>query len=505
MRLTRRRLLAGASLAGFGSRFAWADRPRFSDHPFKLGVASGSPRPDGFVLWTRLAPEPLHDGGAPDRIVPVSWELAEDPGFRRRVGQGSFAAVPELGHSVHAEVRGLRPGRSYFYRFIAGSEVSAVGRTRTLPALNAAPDRLKLAYGSCQHFEQGWFAAHRHLLEEDLDLMVFLGDYIYESSWGERLVRLHSGLGEVCRSLTSYRNRHAQYKLDLDLQALHGAVPWLLTWDDHEVVNDYAKDRSERLDPNFIERRQAAYQAFWEHMPLRMDQRPRRGRMKMYGSVPFGRLARIHMLDGRQYKSPQACPRPGLGGGHFTEHCPGLEAEGRSFLGADQETWLHRALGEERADWSLLAQQTLLAPLDRKPGPGNRLWTDGWDGYPAARRRLLASLGQPSVRNAFVMGGDIHCCVAADLKSDRGPVVASEVCGTSIASQGPTNDQMAALRPDNPHVHLAHSQRGYVRLDIRPGRLEARLRVLDDEKERDSGVRTLTEFSVEEGRAGLQR
>jgi len=506
MRSTRRRLLAGATLAGLGSRFAWAGRPRFSDHPFKLGVASGSLTPTGFVLWTRLAPSPLHGGGMADEVVSVDWEVARDEGFRKVVAKGSFAAVPELAHSVHAEVEGLEPGRGWFFRFHAGPETSAVGRTCTLPAADARPDRLKVAYGSCQHYEQGFFAAHRHLAEEDLDLMIFLGDYIYESTWGDDLVRRHSGGGEVCRSLPSYRNRHAQYKLDPDLQRLHGEVPWLLVWDDHEVVNDYASLRSERLEPDFARRRQAAYRAYWEHMPLRMDQRPRGATMPMHGTVPFGRLARLHLLDGRQYKSPQACPRPGMGGGNFLDACPEIADPTRSFLGAEQERWLSAELEANEASWSLLAQPTVLAPLDRKPGPGDDVWTDGWDGYPPARKRLLRALQQPSVRNAFVMGGDIHCCVAADLRTEgtEGEIVAGEVCGTSISSQGPSAERLAALRPDNPHVHQTSARRGYVTLEVKPKSAEVAIRTLGDVKKKDARVSTEATLAMEAGRPGLQ-
>lgn len=498
----------GAALGAFSARAAFSARSRFSDYPFQLGVASGSPTPTGVVLWTRLAPEPLNGGGMIDDRVEVRFEVAEDEGFKKIVKTGRFWAIPELAHSVHAEVDGLMPDRIYFYRFFAGAEVSPTGRTRTLPAVDADVTRLKLGYGSCQHYEQGYFAAHRHLAEEDLDLMVFLGDYIYESTWGDNLVRYHSDGGGVTRTLDQYRDRHAQYKLDSDLQRLHGSVPWLLTWDDHEVVNDYAGWTSERLEPDFAQRRQAAYQAYWEHMPLRMSQLATDGAMRIYGTIPYGRLARFHILDGRQYKTPQACTKPGMGGGNFLPSCPDIEQQTRSFLGERQEAWLQASLAANEATWTLLAQQTVVAPLDRKPGPGNLVWTDGWDGYPAARRRLLAALEQPAVQNPFILGGDIHCCVAADLHRQAGdpesPIVASEVCGTSITSQGPSNEWLASMRPENPHVHWAHSQRGYVTLTVEPKVARAELRVLEDEKLPASKIKTFGRLALEAGERGLK-
>lgn len=514
--ITRRAVLAGAALGaaaplvgpGRPVRPARAASPRFTDAPFQLGVASGSPTPTGVVLWTRLAPEPLHGGGMPDERVEVLFEVAADEGFKKVVRKGSFFAIPELGHSVHAEVEGLEPGRAYFYRFFAGQEVSPIGRTSTLPAQDARPERFKLGYGSCQHFEQGYYAAHRHLLAEDLDLMVFLGDYIYEASWGDDLVRQHSGGGLVTRSLGEYRDRHAQYKTDPDLQALHAQVPWLLTWDDHEVANDYADLDSERLEPDFAARRQAAYQAYWEHMPLRMSQRPVGGRMRLYGKVSFGRLADVYLLDGRQYRSPQACPRPGMGGANMVETCEEVGRADRSYLGAQQEGWLAGQLARSGASWSILAQQTLLAPVDRKPGPGTLIWTDGWDGYPAARRRLLEALANSAVENPLVIGGDIHCSVAADVRLDesdpKSEIVTSEVCGTSITSQGPKQSFLDAIRPENPHIRFAQSdRRGYVTLEIAPNAATYVLRGLENEKQRSSGVTTQARFAVERGRRGL--
>ena len=310
MRCFNRRSFLFAATAALAAPRLWAS-PAFTAYPFTLGIASGAPLPDGVVLWTRLAPAPLDGGGLPPAAIEVRWEVADDEGFRRIVGSGTTLAEPLLAHSVHVEVSGLAPARWYWYRFMAGDAVSPVGRTRTAPTAGAAVDRLRFAFASCQQYEQGFYAAHRHLAAEDLDLVVFLGDYIYESSWGSRHVRKHEGPEPT--TLEQYRNRYARYKSDPDLQRSHAVFPWLVTWDDHEVDNDYANDRAEDLDPDFLVRRAAAYQAYWEHMPLRTGARPNGPHMQLYGRHEFGRLARVHVLDGRQYRDHQVCPRAGRG------------------------------------------------------------------------------------------------------------------------------------------------------------------------------------------------
>jgi alkaline phosphatase D len=332
-----RRALLGSLLASslFPACLARAARPRFVADPFSLGVASGYPTPDGFSLWTRLAPIPLvPHGGLEPEGVSLTLEVAEDEAFATVVHSGSHGAFPELAHSVHADVRGLKPDRWYFYRFHAGDASSPVGRTRTAPALDARVSRLRFAIGSCQHFEQGWYTAHRHLLAENLDLMLFLGDYIYEVSWGDDLVRRYQG-GEAV-TVSDYRVRYAQHRTDPHLQALHGAVPWLVTWDDHEVDNDWADTQSEHLDPAFSSRRAAAFQAWYEHMPLPRSMLPSGPALRLHTTVPFGQLARFTMLDDRQYRTAQACPNPARGGGSTVVDaaaCAELASPVRTMLG----------------------------------------------------------------------------------------------------------------------------------------------------------------------------
>ncbi|HVL35868.1 MAG TPA: alkaline phosphatase D family protein [Burkholderiales bacterium] len=494
--LSRRRflqLLGAAAVAGCAQA-----RPRFDSDPFTLGVASGYPRPDGVSLWTRLA-------GATGP-APVAWALAEDEGLTRIVRAGVAAADPAWAHSVHVDVEGLAPDRWYWYRFSAGEAQSPIGRTRTAPGADA--QRLRFAFGSCQQYEQGFYGAYRHLVADAPDLVAFLGDYIYESSWGRDHVRSH-GAPEPY-SLDEYRARHALYRGDPDLQAAHAACPWIVTWDDHEVDNDYADDRPEdgMEREAFLRRRAAAYQAYYEHMPLPARMRPKGPRMRLHTELDWGELARFYVLDTRQYRSWQACPRPGRRGGSNTvdvEKCAVLAAPERSMLGRAQERWLERALGDSRARWNVVAQTSRMAQLDQRPGPGRTAWTDAWDGYPAARERLLAQLARKP--NPVVIGGDIHAFHVAELKRDfddpRAPVVASEFVGTSISSQGWPQERVDRLRPDNPHILLADARfRGYTRVEITRGRWLAELRAMETVREREAPCRTLASFVVDDGRPG---
>jgi alkaline phosphatase D len=485
------------------------ERPDFIGYPFTLGVASGAPLPTGVVLWTRLAPDPLHGGGMGAEAVVVRWEVAEDERFGRVVQRGSADALSAWAHSVHVEVTGLAPGRWYFYRFIAGDEVSPVGRTRTAPAADARPGQLRFGLGSCQHFEYGYYAAHRHLVAEDLELMVFVGDYIYEGAGRPGRARRHAG-GEA-RTLEQYRNRHAQYKTDLDLQRLHAAVPWLLTWDDHEVDNDYAGTRSESLDPEFGRRRAAAYRAYFEHMPLRELARPSPSRMILRSRHNWGRLARFHVLDGRQRRTPQACPRPGRGGANrIDERCPELFAPGRTMLGDAQERWFAASLAVAPERWNFIAQQTLMARASVTVRGRRRFSSDSWDGYPAARDRLFKAIDDNAVRSCVVLSGDAHCAYVSDLKLDfddeHAPPIATEICGTSITSSGRMQSATDRIVRENPHiVHGDSARRGYVVFDVTAERCTARLRVLEDVTDRHTGVVTAATFAIDAGRPGVQR
>jgi alkaline phosphatase D len=505
--------LAAASVGGASLAAALAPsipKPRFAGYPFMLGVASGFPTAHGVTLWTRLAPAPLQaDGAMPRENVHVTFEVAEDERFARVVAQGARRAAFENAHSVRATVTGLRPGRWHFYRFHAGDETSPVGRTRTADAPDADRGALRFAIGCCQHFEQGYFVAQRHLAEEDLELMLFLGDYVYESVWGDQPVRRFTRPDAV--GLDDYRLRHAQTKADADLQRLHACVPFVAAWDDHEVDNDYAGEQSENLDPRFLARRAAAYQAYLEHMPMPEHLRLVDGHVATYGYTGYGRHAGFHLLDTRQWRTPQACPDAYKGGGSANvraKDCAALADPARTLLGAAQADWLVADLGRRDARWTFLAQQTLMADIDGIEGPGVEYWTDPWMGYRAERRRVLDALAAPQVSNPVVLGGDLHATVVADLKRDfadaKAPPIATEFATTSLASQGWAAGSYDARVRENAHLKYANpTQRGYLRFDVDRRECRVALRGVDM-KDARSGVTTVKQWVVENGFAGAK-
>ncbi|TXH05173.1 MAG: alkaline phosphatase [Nevskiaceae bacterium] len=509
----RRLLLAGVGAAGLQllGRAAplWA-QPRFTRDPFVLGVASGDPASDGFVIWTRLAPAPLHDGGMPEAAVDVQWEVAEDEGFRHIVQRGTARAEPQWAHSLHVEVGGLKPRRWYWYRFRCGEAQSRVGRSLTLPAPGAPLERLRLAFASCQHFEQGWYTAYRDMAAQDLDVVLHLGDYIYERHHRAGAVRRHA-IDEP-RTLAEYRNHHAQYKTDPHLQDAHANFPWIVTWDDHDVQNDYAGALSQDNNPpeQFLLRRAAAYQAYYEHLPLRLAQRPRGPDALMYRRFRFGDLLEMPVTDDRQYRSDQPCGSPGYWGGQVARDCPERNDPARTMFGAEQERWLLDGLGRSGARWNAIAQQLLMAQLDERRGDDRAWWTDGWDGYPAARRRLLDGVRERGLRNVVVLGGDAHAFYAADLKPDfddpKSPVVATEFTGTSITSDpGGPYEYFKAMLPYNPHIRFFDSRyRGYARCEITRRSWQTAFVAVDDVRDPQSAVRVLQRFAVEPERPGVQ-
>jgi alkaline phosphatase D len=506
--------LSGASLASCASA---AKGP----YPFSLGVASGSPLPDSVILWTRILSDPLGANPMPPLAMTVRWEVALDEAFRTIAAKGTATAAPELGHSVHVDVKGLAPGSWYWYRFMLGDAVSPVGRTRTAPGEGEMPGMLKLAVASCQHWEFGSYAAHRHIAAANPDLVAFLGDYIYE--WGPYQLRHPARALRTDESFTlaDYRKRYAQYKSDPDLQAAHQAAPWIVTWDDHEVGNDYAGLRDERLASDFAARRAAAYQAFYEHMPLRLPRVRRDGfaSVALFQRYDWGRLARLHVLDDRQYRSPQACAKSASRGGSnavFARACETLRDPRRTMLGGEQEAWLESGLASSRAKWNILAQQTLMAQSSsvpvRKPEDG-RFWTDGWDGYPAARRRLLDTIVKHGVHNPLVLGGDVHTFYATSLRPDfsrpaskQNAVVATEFVGTSITSSSRPQERTLAQMANNPHMLYGRSdKRGFMLLEVTPRQTVSRFMALEDVRDAKSAVRELAAFRVVDGVAGAER
>lgn len=522
----RRQLLRMAAAAAGAAGLAGlaVAQPRWPADPFSLGVASGAPTPDGVVLWTRLLPArgELPDGGR--TALPVRWEVAHDPAFQRIAQSGESLALPQLGHSVHAEPSGLEPDRWYFYRFTAGDAVSPVGRTRTLPAPDGEPQRLRVAYASCQRWEHGYYAAWRHMRAESLDFVAFLGDYIYEYPNASAALRGFPSIGWV-RTLPDYRERYALHRGDPHLQAMHAACPWLVTWDDHEVQNDYAGIHAGDSRPlgmnavaDFAARRAAGYQAWYEHMPVRAADFARAIRgattpadLRIHTRYRFGRLADVLLLDDRQYRDPQVCPPPGRTAGAMNPAlCEAWADPARTLLGAGQEAWLDRELSQAAGTWTVLGQQTLFGRRDLQPGPGELLFNDGWDGYPAARQRLLEGLQRHRVANPVFLGGDVHehwvGHVKADYARPDSDTLGVEFCGTSITSRPGAPERVAQRLAENPHfVYANGAHRGYGVVEFTPQRLEATLRGLDHVDSVDAPMATLARFSVEAGARRLER
>ena len=508
--LPRRRLLAqAAGLAGAALLpGAWTPalaQARLPDDPFRLGVASGEPEPDGVVLWTRLAPAPLSpDGGMAPAPVEVTWEIAEDEAFRRPAGRGRVLAVAEAGHAVHVEVEGLRPDRAYWYRFTAGGHRSPVGRTRTAPAPGADVSRLRLAYGSCQKYEAGFYGAYPHLVDEDPDLVLFLGDYIYEQAATDRGVRRHPGPEPM--DLAGYRVRYGAYKSDPALQAAHACAPWMVIWDDHEVENDYGGDQArDGMDPAaFLRRRAAAYQVYYEHMPLRRRSIPVGPQMLLHRALDWGNLAQLQFLDTRQHRPARTCDA--LSDGKLIPDCPERTDPARSLLGAAQERWLMQTLAASRARWNLMAQQYVMAELERPTPQGVRYSNDGWGGYAQTRARILRQWRDARVGNPLALGGDIHCFVAGDVGLEPGRPIASEFVGGSISSLGAPNADLARLMAANPHLRFTEGERrGYGVVELTPKGATVAFRAIDNALAPASPVRDLARFVVEAGEPGLKR
>jgi len=495
------------------SAIPWLDRQSaaatqsvaFKDDPFTLGVASGDPSPSGVVLWTRLAPRPLEPGGGLlPKDIEVVWEVANDESMRQVVAHGSTIATPQLGHSVHVEVENLLPDRWYWYRFRAGDAESPVGRTRTMPTADSSPGELRFTFASCQNYEQGLYTAYEHMMREDIDLVIHLGDYIYENAAKEGGVRRH--VGKETESLDEYRMRYAQYRSDPLLWGMHARCPWIVTWDDHEVDNDYANDISEipGVDPvQFLMRRANAYQAYYEMMPLRASSLPRGPHMQLYRKFSFGQLAELLVLDTRQYRTDQPY------GGEKHDIDEKAMSPCGTMLGREQWNWLQRALSASSGRWNVLAQQVMMAMVSLASGEPRQFSMEKWPGYAYERQQLLQFLAERRISNPVVLTGDIHSNWVNDLRVDDWkpelPVIATEFVGTSISSDGNGQEKpakTAAAAAENPCVRFHNGERGYVLCTVTPTVWRSDFRVVPDVVRPGGPILTRASFVVEAGRPG---
>ena len=511
---------------------ALGDGSNLNSDLFALGVASGDPGRHSVVLWTRLVGDPLTGQGLPDEPIELQWEIATDPGMVNIINGDRIVADPRDGHAVRVLARRLPACRWYYYQFRALGKFkghqSRVGRTRTFPRrfgdgnAQCRSDEMRFAFVSCQNYTQGFFAAWNDVAQQDIDFVVHTGDYIYENgATSTPIFPDRNHIGSEIFSVEEYRNRYALYRLDQDLQEAHAQFPFIVTWDDHEVDNNYAKNQAEEgapfQDEAFIERKRNAYQVFAESMPIRRRFSDRSGRLSLARRIQFGRLADFHVLDTRQFRSDQPA---GDGFGSTDENvdpttaailedvfgqtlfdASGIENPRASLLGFGQEIWLAKNLIFSRSHWNVLAQQIMVMPWNLREtgrlsvqfGPDfdgkdqvlaaignleNILNVDAWDGYPASRRRLLRLLDLARPNNPIVLTGDIHSAWAAHLLEDfedpgNSEILATEFVCTSVSSTfasvdpRPTDSIVNAGIPDNPHIRLFDGRfRGYCLCDV---------------------------------------
>jgi len=476
--------LASVPMLGFGSRAGAAT----ANAVFQHGVASGDPLADRVILWTRTSPISARTATV------VTYAVATDPGFGVVVATGSTKTNALRDFTVKVDVAGLLPNTTYYYRFSADGAVSPIGRTKTLP-VGAAP-RLRMAVVSCSNFAYGYFNVYQRIAERaDLDMVVHLGDYLYEYGTGQYGTARPCEPANEILTLADYRARHAQYKRDENSQAMHRQHPLVAIWDDHETANNSWVDGAENHTPAtegaWAARVAAALQAYYEWMPVRVVDplMPRRNQR----SYAFGNLVDLIMLEERLgARSEQLGTNIGSASGYFTQ--TGAYADpARQMLGADEEAWLFAKLRSSTAKWKFLGQGVMFAQLKvvgapNAAGGGVFLNSDQWDGYQPARDRVYAVLtggaGQAPVGNVVVLTGDIHSSWAADLTPDPNnpnpaaggydPAtgegsLAVEFVGTSVSSPGvndPTGAVANSLKPANPHFkYINLNQRGYMLID----------------------------------------
>lgn len=524
LKLDRRQLLkvavgVGLTIPGLPLLGGSPVRAQFKTNPFTLGVASGEPAADGFVIWTRLAPEPLNPrGGMPITPVPVTWEVSADSEVRHLIRSGTATARAEVGHSLHVEIEGLEPEREYFYRFRAGDAESLIGRVRTLPTPCSDTAQLKFAAAGCQHWEGGFYTAWRRIAEENFDFVFHYGDYIYEfgrslTEFGNRpAVRVMPEGFFTCVNLVDYRRRYALYKTDPDLQAAHASCAFLPSFDDHELANNWAADTDPRSTPpeEFLFRRAAAFQAWYEHMPVRRRMLPRGPDLLAYRHLPFGKLADVAVLDTRQHRSKQPC------GDGIKANCAEADATTRTMLGNSQEEWLAGLLRSSTATWQVLAQQVLFSQFDWRSFPWSRTSDagagnmDAWDGARSARQRVLNVVRERSGMNPVVLTGDVHKGIALEIKDDwrnaSSRCLGVEFVSTSISSGGDGSASLAnhdALFADNPHLKFIGDERGYTRHIVTPKHWTADFRVVERVTTQGAPVVTRKSLVVEAGKPGL--
>ncbi|MFT7578854.1 MAG: alkaline phosphatase D [Myxococcota bacterium] len=475
--------------------------PELATTPFSLGIASGDPLSDSVILWTRLLPA---SEVLPDSDIPIYWEVAVDPEFETLVHRGITQASPVFAHAVHVDVQGLDAATNYWFRFEVGVWQSTIGKTRTLPAADASPETLRFAFTSCQHYEDGYYAAHRHLAAEDVDLVLFLGDYIYEGGPRSGNVRIHDR-PEVT-TLEGYRSRYALYKRDPDLQSAHASAPWVVTWDDHDVENNYAgtvpQDPGEAA--TFADRRAAAYQAFYEHHPVRVMPPAADGSLQIYRTIDYGDLVRFFVVDTRQYRTDQPCDDQPSG------PCADYGDGSDSMLGDAQERWLLDGLAQTPGHWTIMAQSVVFSPVPI----GGLLNFDQWDGYPTSRARILDAVEANAVANFVVLTGDIHAAGIGDIMRDptaeTPQLLGTELVAPSVTSNAFDNRATTAvverLVQAEPAIRYFNmSEHGYALCTVTRARLRTEFKYVAALDDPAASISVGATFLIASGVPGAER
>jgi alkaline phosphatase D len=472
--------------------------------PFRLGVASGSPTSSAVVLWTRLAPDPLAEGGGmPPRAVPVRWVMALSPDLSRPVASGTATARPDRAHSVHVDVRHLAPDTRYWYRFFVGDAASPIGATKTLPAPLSSTREVRFATLCCQNYAHGYFTGYDAIVEDEPDFVLHLGDYIYETDFGTP-VRPHETTAPL-DTLDAFRRRHALYKMDPSLARAHAMLPFFATLDNHDAAID--------ASPATRSIRALAYRAWLEHMPVRHFLEPD-GHANIAQSIVVGDLVHIAVPDTRQFRDTQAIctasATPQWGFGNYRIACDNMDDPHRTMLGVAQEQRLQADFRRLRRRWNVLASTVPVAPFVMADGPYRRAYVASWDGYPAARQRLLSGLRAAGIGNVVVLSGDVHSSWIMDLREradDPASLIGTEIVATSLSSDCPRalSDPMTANVSHNPHVRFFDvDRRGYVLNTVDRDHWRAALKFVDDVKVKGGTTRTGKQVVIAAGRPGIQ-
>ncbi|GAA4698829.1 alkaline phosphatase D family protein [Nocardioides conyzicola] len=508
--------------------------------PFRHGIASGDPLPHAVLIWTRVTPTAASTpGSGKGPRVKVAWEVSTDRRFRHVVRRGTFSTGPSRDHTVKVDVTGLKPATWYHYRFLLDGHTSRVGRTRTAPAVSASPKHLRFGIVSCANLQAGWFSAYRGLADrDDLHAVIHLGDYFYEYGPGQygygnddRDIRKHVPSHEVL-SLADYRQRHAQYKQDGDLQDLHAKYPWIITWDDHEVANDQWKAGAENHttgEGSFVRRRARAHRAYDEWMPVRMNGTAAlRDGDRLFRRFRFGRLAELSMLDLRTYRDEQLK----VPDGHVSD-------PDRTITGRQQMDWLKKGLRRGGGQWKVVGNPVMIAPVDfgalpdglvdpvddvtgLLPRDGVAYNVDQWDGYTDDRREVFAHIRDHQVTDALFITGDIHSGWAAELPYDASTYPLGDSAGVEFVCSSVTSNNLKditgtpprttsvaveeLIKANNRHIqYVDFDSHGFSVLDLTATRAQMDWYVIGDRADRDTPITWSTSYATKTGTGRIEK